>query len=83
MDITSVTKTDTAITARAGKYSVATTHMGIELTNNAGAVIRRKNQAVSPVLLPGDPVAVTISALTANTLYHLRMYAADAPEADI
>ncbi len=83
MTITSVTKTDVSITATAGKFSSATTNMGIELTDAAGAVIRRKNVAVGAGLPVGGAVAVTITALIANTLYRVRMYAADAAETDI
>jgi hypothetical protein len=83
MNITSVTKTDTTITATAGKFSTATTNMGIELTDNAGAVIRRKNAAVGAGLPVGGAVAVTITGLIASTLYRVRMYASDAAEADV
>jgi type 1 fimbria pilin len=83
MTITSVTRTDVSITATAGKFSSATTNMGIELTDAAGVVIRRKNQAVSPTPPVGTAISVTIAGLTPNTLYRVRMYAADAAEADL
>jgi hypothetical protein len=57
--------------------------MGIELTDGAGAVIRRKNQAVSGTPPVGSAITVTIIGLTVNTLYRVRMYAADAAETDI
>jgi hypothetical protein len=83
MNITSVTKTDVTITANAGKFSAATTNMGIELTDGAGVVIRRKNVAVGAGLPVGSAVAMTITALVANTLYRVRVYAADAADADV
>ncbi len=83
MTITSVTKTDVSISATAPKFSSATSNMGIELTDAAGVVIRRKNQAVPGTLAPGTAITVTITGLTSNTLYRVRMYAADAAEVDI
>jgi hypothetical protein len=83
MTITSITKTDVSITATAGKFSGATTAMGIELTDAAGTVIRRKNVVVGGGLPVGAAVSVTITGLIASTLYRVRMYAADAAETDI
>jgi LytS/YehU family sensor histidine kinase len=83
MTISSVTKTATTITATTSKFSAATTSTGIELTDAVGAVIRRKNEVVGGAMPVGAPFTVTITGLTANTLYRLRMYAEDVALADL
>jgi hypothetical protein len=71
------TKTATTISFACPKAVGTYTQMGIEILDNAGAVIKRAVAAFGAAAPTSTVQTATISGLTANTAYHCRGFRGD------